>query len=421
MSMPPPAPNTIRILHTSDWQLGMNRSFLNEEAQHRFVQARIEAVERVLEMANNHHCDAIVVAGDAFDSNLLKPATYHRTLEILQQTTIPTFILPGNHDPLDETSPYHSNDIAAMEHVHILHDHSLHEVNCGPNRPKLRIIGAPWFSKRPGTEPTVRALQELPPAKPTDITVLVGHGATQSFGDALQFHIDLQQIATAIEQRTLDYLALGDTHSAMPVMEHNRSWYSGSPEVTDYVDQQGKGEKNSGKALVVDINVDHDATSNTNHSEDTTTAVHVQEIPIGTWAFLAMDHELTARRDAEQFIEALRAIPNKHRTAVKYALTGTLNLEADAWLQEQLEQLSHNFAALYPRTSRSEYVVLPDAEDLATGMFPEGIIRNTVDRLVEQTNQQDLVASDALALLYRLDNTIRDEDTRTVQHGGTQA
>ena len=34
----------IRFLHTSDWQLGMTRSFLSEEAQARYTQARFDAI-----------------------------------------------------------------------------------------------------------------------------------------------------------------------------------------------------------------------------------------------------------------------------------------------------------------------------------------------------------------------------------------
>ena len=36
-----------KFLHTADWQLGMTRHFLSDEAQARFTAARIEAITTI--------------------------------------------------------------------------------------------------------------------------------------------------------------------------------------------------------------------------------------------------------------------------------------------------------------------------------------------------------------------------------------
>jgi len=45
----------IRFLHTSDWQLGMTRSFLSEEAQARYTQARFDAIRTMGRIAKKNN------------------------------------------------------------------------------------------------------------------------------------------------------------------------------------------------------------------------------------------------------------------------------------------------------------------------------------------------------------------------------
>ena len=112
----------VRILHTSDWQLGMKRRFLSSEAQSRFDESRLTAVEALLDLAEERQCDAIVVAGDVFDDNLLKPEIYGRAMDVLKRTKVPVFLLPGNHDPLDAASVYHREEFTELANVYVLRD-----------------------------------------------------------------------------------------------------------------------------------------------------------------------------------------------------------------------------------------------------------------------------------------------------------
>ena len=74
----------VRFLHTSDWQLGMTRHFLEGEAQHRFTQSRIDRVRTVMQVAQDQECSFVVVAGDCFETNQVHRQTIVRTLEALQ-------------------------------------------------------------------------------------------------------------------------------------------------------------------------------------------------------------------------------------------------------------------------------------------------------------------------------------------------
>ena len=99
---------TIRFVHTADWQLGMTRRYLSGEAQARFSQARVDAIRRIGVVAKEEDAAFIVVAGDVFETNQVEPKTVRRTLEALSEVSVPVYLLPGNHDPLDAASVYRS-------------------------------------------------------------------------------------------------------------------------------------------------------------------------------------------------------------------------------------------------------------------------------------------------------------------------
>jgi len=56
---------SVRFIHTADWQLGMTRHFLSEEAQARFSQARIDAIRTVGRIARETGAVFVVVSGSS--------------------------------------------------------------------------------------------------------------------------------------------------------------------------------------------------------------------------------------------------------------------------------------------------------------------------------------------------------------------
>ena len=87
-----PSATGVRFLHTSDWQLGMTRHFLQGEAQARYAGARLDAVRALGALARERRCDFVLVAGDVFDSNLPSTSRVRRTvceLSRLESNTSP--------------------------------------------------------------------------------------------------------------------------------------------------------------------------------------------------------------------------------------------------------------------------------------------------------------------------------------------
>ena len=87
-------PDSVRFIHSSDWQLGMMRRFLDPEAAARFAQARIDAISTLGALANEHGARFIVVAGDVFESNQVSPQTLSRTMDALASLPVPVFLFP---------------------------------------------------------------------------------------------------------------------------------------------------------------------------------------------------------------------------------------------------------------------------------------------------------------------------------------
>ena len=359
----------VTFIHTSDFQLGMTRWFLEGEAQVRFNDDREAAVVRLGELAAETGAEFIVVAGDVFEHNSLSKATLGRAKEAFRNLPVPVYLLPGNHDPLVADSilrkPFADN-------VHVIADSTPIEVREG-----VEIVGAPYLSKRANYDLVQAALAPLAPYD--GVRIAVGHGqveARESEADV----IDLKFVENQISEGVIDYLALGDTHSTQALGQSGRVWFSGSPETTAFDDR----ERDSGNALVVVIDNGQ---------------VEVTPHHIGRWAFRAVAADVNSDEDVERFLTVLDDMPNKSRTAVKYGLRGTGGVGAQARLEQGLAELEPVFASLRPRERTMDLHLAPDEEELAS-LELSGFAADALAELVE--NLEDPVARDAVNLLFRL-------------------
>jgi exonuclease SbcD len=90
-----PEPTSMRILHTSDWHLG--QSFFTKSRQREHA----AFINWMLALVDEQHIDAIVIAGDIFDTGT--PPSYARELYLqfvgaLQSKRCSLVVLGGNHD-----------------------------------------------------------------------------------------------------------------------------------------------------------------------------------------------------------------------------------------------------------------------------------------------------------------------------------
>jgi DNA repair exonuclease SbcCD nuclease subunit len=373
-------------VHTADWQLGMTRHFLNGEAQPRYSAARRDAVAGLGALAAETGAEFIVVAGDVFEHNQLAPRDISQSLEAMRAITVPVYLLPGNHDPLDASSVYTSALFLAErpDNVIVLNRAGVHEV-----RPGLQIVAAPWRSKKPNTDLVGEVLDGLTADGVT--RVVVGHGGVDLFEPDRDKPslIRLATVEAALACGAVHYVALGDKHSRTDVGSTGRVWYSGSPEVTNY----DHIEPDPGHVLVVDVDED-----------DPERAVRVAGRRVGRWRFVTLRRSVDTARDVVDLDINLDQLPDKERTVVQIALTGTLTVTDKAALDACLDRYARLFAALSTWDRETDIAVVPadgEFDDLGIG----GFAATAVDELVATARADGGQADDAraaLALLLRL-------------------
>ncbi|BBY59757.1 metallophosphoesterase family protein [Mycolicibacterium sarraceniae] len=377
----------MRFVHTADWQLGMTRHFLEGEAQPRYSAARRDAVAGLGVLAEQVSADFVVVAGDVFEHNQLAPKVISQSLEAMRNISVPVYLLPGNHDPLDASSVYTSALFKAEcpDNVIVLDRDGVWEV-----RPGVQLVVAPWRTKVPTTDLAAAVLADLPADGTT--RVLVAHGGVDVLDPdpGKPSLIRMAALADALDRGSVHYVALGDKHSRTTVGDSGRVWYSGSPEVTNFDDV----EADPGHVLVVDVD-----------EADPAHPVTVEARHIGRWRFVTLHRQVDDSRDIADLDLNLDLLPDKERTVVRLGLTGSLTVTDRAALDACLDKYARLFAWLGAWERHTSIAVMPadgEFDDLGIGGFAAA----AVDELVAAARSGDGVAAQdaqsALGLLLRL-------------------
>jgi DNA repair exonuclease SbcCD nuclease subunit len=373
-----------RFIHTSDWHLGMQAHFLPEEARARFAQDRFDAVRRIAEIAQEEECAFVVVAGDVFDSNHVDRQVVARALDALAGFSVPVYLLPGNHDPLDASSVYstdawtgHKPDL-----VTVLADTTAVSI---PGTDGIEVVGFPWRAKRLLGDPAAKCY-EASPSIDGALRVVVAHGVVDNLSPDPENPslIGSSALLSALESGKAHYIALGDRHSTTEILNTDaRAYYSGTPVATGY------GEVDPNMVLLVTLD-DH--------------ACAVKRREVGAWAFQRQTRDLNSEDDVKALRDLLDAYPTKPTTVVRLALRGTLTLSKHALLDAVLEENRLKFASLNTWETHTDLVVAPDEDDLSE-LDVSSYVRETLDELAQAAvgdGEEAVVARDALNLLYRL-------------------
>lgn len=374
----------IKFIHTADWHLGMQAHFLPGDARVRFAEARFDAVRRIAELARDERCAFVVSSGDVFDSNHVDRQAVAKAIDALSAFTVPVFLLPGNHDPLDPSSIYRTS--AWLDHAPakaVVPE----EIGAIPvaGVAGAEVIAAPWHTKHHLGDP-VCACYGVPSGSDGALRIVLGHGVVDELSPNADDPslIRASAMRQAIQDGTAHYIALGDRHSVTEIEgTDGRAFYAGTPVSTDY------GELKPNHVLLVTVD-----------GRDCT----VERRAIGTWVFERLTRDLTGEADVDGLAQSLEAVPSKHTTAVKLALRGALNLATTAKLEELLGRNRLTFAALNIWERQADLVVAPDDSDL-DGLQVSGYVREALGQLREEAagaGEEAAVARDALSLLYRL-------------------
>ena len=151
----------LRLLHASDCHLGLSsRMSPNEDA---FV--------ALIDLAVAEAVDALVIAGDLFDTPRAGLPALEWTAAQLDRLPCPAVILPGNHDIYGEQSVFTTMDFERRcANVHVL-DEPGGELVCLPE------LDAAFFGRAVHDHaPSFRPMADVPPRPDAGWCVLIGHG-----------------------------------------------------------------------------------------------------------------------------------------------------------------------------------------------------------------------------------------------------
>lgn len=362
------------FIHTADWQIG--KPFGNVDgdpgAELRFQ--RIKTVERVAELARDRQVDAVLVAGDAFDSNAVSDRTIKRTLEALAPFQRTWVFLPGNHDAAIVHSVWsRMRKMGTPPNVIIADEPKPLDLGEG----RATVLPAPLRRRRESTDLT-EWFDKAPTAEGS-CRIGLAHGSVANRlpdrGDAANEISDLRATSAG-----LCYLALGDWHGYLKIAE--RTYYAGAPEPDRHKANQ------SGRVACVRI-------------PSPGAPEEADAIAVGHYSWMRLEVELLGTCD--KAIDAFRELGSNPRACVvDLVFKGTISLAERHRLDRLLKELDSLVHYLEVDTSllRDD----PTPEDIVR-LDMGGFVRTAADRLVamaaDPTNPQRAnEARMALRMMY---------------------
>jgi DNA repair exonuclease SbcCD nuclease subunit len=236
----------LKLLHTADLHLGREHGQLDPHDRRKVARARLEVVEQILSLADQHAVDAVLWAGDIFDTPDPPEDWWRGFGEALRRRahwTRPIVLLPGNHDPLIDGSVFQAHHAFRA----LLPD-CVHVVDRDGFELPLSSEGVLYASPCRSTAGAEDLALCLPTRADGDNRIRVGlvHGSTFDLpGHQTNFPI----ASDAPMRRGLDYLAVGDTHGFREISGEGVApiVYPGAPEPTSF------GESDAGDVVLVSL------------------------------------------------------------------------------------------------------------------------------------------------------------------------
>lgn len=191
----------LKILCAADLHLDSRFEALPEKEAQKRREGQRELLFKIVELAEHHGAQSILLSGDVFESNAVSIETQDAFIKAFGTVDIPVFVSPGNHDPYTDSSVWVRMRIP--KNVHIFKSKKIDCVEL--NDLNLRIWGAGfenYFCES--------ILENFNPPIKTDgiFDVMVLHGDVCS-GESDYNPITRQQL----ENSGMDYVALGHIHT----------------------------------------------------------------------------------------------------------------------------------------------------------------------------------------------------------------
>lgn len=365
-------PRMTHFLHTADWQIGRQYGQFETDDAALLAEARFDAVARIAALAAERQVDAVLVAGDVFDTQGVSDRTIRRLFAALAAYAGPWVMIAGNHDAALADSVWsRAAQLGCISpNVRV------------PPRPgvvdlaaqNLAVLAAP-LTQRHTYDDVTQAFDAME-SEPGRIRVGLAHG---SVAGRLPDTIDATNpIAPDRASRArLDYLALGDWHGCLSIDE--RTWYAGTPEQDRF--------RGNEPGYVLDVRIAAPGAT-----------PQVERVATGKYRWSAWTETLSLPTDAQALAERLAAL--RAEDVLRLELQGHVNVPTWEALQRAVDQAAAQARAVLP--DFSGLLLEPDDADLAQ-LGASGYVGEVATQLqaMQADPEQAAVAGEALRLLLR--------------------
>lgn len=248
----------MKVLHTSDWHLGMTFRGRSIEEDQRFF------IDRICELIVKKNIDAVLLAGDVFDRSIAHPGAiklYDETVtRICNDIGVPMIIVSGNHDGAERLAS--CSTLLKKSGLYITG--ALSDDLTPVEFEDTDIYSLPWF-----TTEKVRAVfgknsEEIPNLEvayefvcgrikenfnPKKKNILLGHAFIVQAETSVSDRAAEVGFAMAISSKIFEdfaYVALGHIHGPQDIGKNIR--YSGTPMAYSF----GREEKQEKSVTIID-------------------------------------------------------------------------------------------------------------------------------------------------------------------------
>ena len=345
----------ICFIHTADWQIGKLFGTIPDEARVLLARQRIETIKRIADLANDNDADAVLVAGDVFETIAVADDTIRRTVNALEAFRGPWVLLPGNHDAALAESPW-----TRMRRFGLPENVILATVPepIGLANGRLTILPAPLQRRHEAVDLT--AWFDAGPSGYGAVRVGLAHGSIAGF---LPAEAEAQNPIAhdRAERARLDYLALGDWHGTLRIGP--RTWYAGTPEPDRFK------ANDPGNVLVVRIDAPRSAPA-------------VEKVRVGRYDWRELHVAIHGADDVAGIGDAVKALGEPlDARVVSLTLEGAVDLATQLAVTETLEELKARVHHL--RVDNSLLFAEPSDDDLDR-IDTLGFVRSAIDSLRAQ-------------------------------------
>jgi len=360
------------FLHTADWQIGRQYGQFETDDAAMLAEARFEVVARIAALAAERSVDAVLVAGDVFDTQGVSDRSIRRLFAAMAGYTGPWVMIAGNHDAALADSVWsRAMQLGCIPaNVHVPLTTAVVDLAAA----NLAVLAAP-LTQRHTYDDVTQAFDDLESAAGR-VRVGLAHG---SVAGRLPDTIDATNpIAPDRAARArLDYLALGDWHGCLSIDE--RTWYAGTPEQDRF--------RGNEPGYVLDVRIAAPGAT-----------PEVERIATGKFRWSAWVEEVSLPSDAQALAERMAAL--RAEDVLRLDVKGHVNMETWDALQRAVDLAAAQVRALLP--DLSELRLEPDEADLAE-LRASGYVGEVAAQLqaMQADPAESAVAGEALRLLLR--------------------